>query len=82
MRLTSENREKIAYAVAWTIFCILIVPAWVIERITVRYFPKLNRKIDIWIDIKFQKIYIRVDTWINDTPEKTMELLKQGGIKK
>ena len=77
MRLTSERREKIVGAVVWTIFYILIGPAWVIEKITYRYFPKLNIKIEEWATRTFSKIEVRVEAWVNDTPEKTMELLKK-----
>jgi len=77
MRLTSENREKIASCAVWITVVVLYFPCWIIEKITATYFPELNDRIGLWADCKLRKLTIRIETWINNTPEKTMELLKK-----
>lgn len=73
MHLNSERREKIAIAI---LYCVL-GPLYVILKITEKISPKAGDRFNDWIENRLERPVCRLNVWINDTPEKTMELLKK-----
>ena len=77
MRLNSESREKIVIGIGYTIFVILYIPYDIFEKITIKRFPKLYRKVDDCFERNISKLGNNLVNWVNNTPEKTLELLKK-----
>lgn len=77
MRLTSKQREKIVTVGMYIFLYLIFVPAWILDKIFDNFFVERGQKIRNWAENKTGNLIGHIQAWIDDTPEKTIEILKR-----